>query len=167
MQIRRFHELDLEDVFAIYDHEVLHGTATFDTTVYDGGARARWVERHRAARYPVLVAESDVGVVVGWAGLSPYSDRPAYARTSESSVYVHPQHRGRGVGRALMTELIGTARDGGLSVLLARITSESVASLGLHEALGFQRVGTLKRVGEKFGRILDVELLDLQLDRIP
>lgn len=164
MRVRRFEEQDLEAVFAIYDHEVLHGTATFDTEVYDSAARARWGERHSAPRYPVLVAESDDGVVTGWASLSPYSDRCAYARASEASVYVHSDHRGHGIGRALVARLIDTAREVGLSVLLARVTSESAASLALHESMGFQHIGTMRRVGEKFGRILDVALLDLHLD---
>jgi L-amino acid N-acyltransferase YncA len=164
MLVRRFREEDLKAVFAIYDDEVLHGTATFDTEVYDSEARARWAERHTSARYPALVAESAEGVVVGWASLSPYSDRSAYARTSESSVYVHRDHQGRGIGRALLVSLIATAKEVGLSVLLARITSESAVSVALHEALGFQRIGTMRRVGEKFGRVLDVALLDLHLD---
>jgi L-amino acid N-acyltransferase YncA len=164
MLVRRFRDEDLDGVFAIYDYEVLHGTATFDTEVYDSGARARWMKRHASARYPALVAQSADGVVLGWATLSPYSDRRAYARVSESSVYVHRGHQGRGIGRALLVSLIATAKEVGLSVLLARVTSESAVSLALHEAVGFQRVGTMRRVGEKFGRILDVVLLELHLD---
>jgi phosphinothricin acetyltransferase len=77
---------------------------------------------------------------------------------------VHRDCRGAGVGRALLQGLIDRARAAGLGVLLARIVSQSDASLRLHESLGFQRIGTMRRVGEKFGRVLDVILLDLHLD---
>jgi phosphinothricin acetyltransferase len=163
MLLRPFRPEDLDAVFAIYDDEVLHGTATFDTEPSTNESRQRWCLHHQGPRHPVIVAE-DGGVVVGWASLSPYSDRCAYARAAEVSVYVHRDHRGQGVGRALMTELIRAARSAGLGVALARITSESAASIALHRSLGFQRIGTMRRVGEKFGRILDVELLDLHLD---
>lgn len=164
MQIRRFAQHDLEAVFAIYDYEILHGTATFDTVIFDAVARAAWAERHGSPRYPVLVAESEEGVVLGWASLSPYSDRCAYTRAAESSVYVHRDHQSHGVGRALLVRLIETAKEVGVAVLLARITSESAVSLRLHESVGFQRIGTMRRVGEKFGRLLDVALFDLHLD---
>ena len=119
---------------------------------------------HREPRYCVLVAE-DGGTIVGWASLSAYSERRAYARTAESSTYVHRDHRRRGIGKDLLVRLIDAARSAGLKVLLARITAESTASLEMHASpAGFQRVGTLHGVGEKFGRILDVEILELGLD---
>jgi phosphinothricin acetyltransferase len=80
------------------------------------------------------------------------------------SVYVHHQHRRRGAGKALFAELVARASAAGLGVLLARVVAEQTASLRLHDALGFTRIGTMRRVGEKHGRILDVELLDRHLD---
>ncbi|TMA47656.1 MAG: N-acetyltransferase family protein, partial [Deltaproteobacteria bacterium] len=109
------------------------------------------------------VAEES-GRVVGWGSLSAWSDRCAYARAAEVSVYVHQDHRGHGIGRALLADLIARGRAAGLGVLLARIESSGAASLALHRALGFQPIGTMRRVGEKSGRLLDVELLDLHLD---
>lgn len=162
MLIRPMRPGDVEAIFGIYDDEVLHGTATFDTEPSTAESRKLWLEHHQSPDRAVLVAEEG-GAVVGWASLSPYSERCAYARTAEVSVYVHREHRGKGLGRALMTRLIEAARAAGLGVLLARIASETAASLALHRSLGFSSVGTLRRVGEKFGRILDVELLDLQL----
>ena len=155
-------ERDLPGIFDIYDHEAVHGTATFDTAASTAESRERWYARHCDPRHPVIVADQDA-VVVGWAGLSPYSDRAAYARTTESSVYVHRDHRARGIGRELMVRLLDAARDAGVCVLLARITAESKPSLALHLSLGFRHVGTLRRTGEKFGRILDVELFELEL----
>lgn len=113
-------------------------------------------------RHPVLVAERDTQVV-GWAALSPWSDRPAYADTAESSCYVAEGWRGQGVGRALKERLIEEARRAGLHTILARVAGESAASLHLNESLGFVRIGTMREVGLKFGRRLDVHLMQLLL----
>jgi phosphinothricin acetyltransferase len=164
MILRAIRPADLDGVFEIYDDEVLHGTSTFDTEPYGANARQRWLAKHQSARYPAFIAETDDGTVAAWATLSPYSDRKAYDRTAETSVYVHKNHRRRGIARALVELVVSTSRELGLKVLIAKITSESTASLALHASLGFERVGVLRRVGEKFGRVLDVELLDLHLD---
>jgi phosphinothricin acetyltransferase len=106
----------------------------------------------------------DAEQIVGWASLSPWSKRRAYAHTAEVSVYVHHEHRRRGFGKLLLQDLIKGARKAGLRVVLARVSrGETQASLLLHKSLGFQTVGTMHRVGEKFGRLLDVTLLELQL----
>ncbi len=155
---------DLPAVFAVYDEQVLRGTATFETEVKSPAERLAWFEAHPRGRYPVLVAEEG-GEVLGWARLAPWSPRAAYARTAEDSVYVRADARGRGTGRALLDALIGRARAAGIAVLVARIAEGNPASLRLHEAAGFRPVGTMRRVGEKFGRLLDVAILDLHLDR--
>lgn len=163
MLVRDAEKRDLAAIAAVYDHEVQTSTATFDAVSPTMEQHAAWLARHGEPRYPVLVAELE-GVVCGWASLSPWSERCAYARAAEVSVYVHRDHRGRGVGRALLGELVARARAAGLGVLLARIVSDGAASRALHESLGFQHIGTMRRVGEKFGRVLDVDLFDLQLD---
>ena len=112
----------------------------------------------------MLVAESN-GEVLGWGSLSQWSPRGAYARTAEVSVYVDRPRRGEGVGRLLLAALIERAPQGGIAVLLARIAGENPASIALHESLGFAQIGVQRRSGEKFGRILDVALMDLHLDR--
>jgi len=162
MRIRPATPDDLDAIFEIYEDEVLHGVATFDIDSFTPAQRHQWLADHQSASHPAIVAD-DHGVV-GWAALSRFSLKRAYDRTAEVSVYVHKSHRGKGVGRALLAELIRLGREGGGGVLLARIAAEQVPSLGLHLSLGFQHVGTMRRVGEKFGRILDVELLDYQLD---
>jgi L-amino acid N-acyltransferase YncA len=163
MRIRAATAEDLPAIFAIYDREVLTGAATFDTEPFSEPQRRQWLEKHRDAAHPALVAEEG-GKVVGWGTLSAWSDRCAYARAAEVSVYVHPDHQSRGIGRTLLAALVDAGRQAGLGVLLARIETSGTASLRLHEAAGFRRFGTMRRVGEKFGRILDVELLDLHLD---
>lgn len=163
MQIRPATIEDLDAIFEIYEHEVLHGVATFDTDAYSRDERLAWFEHHQTPLHPAVVLE-DGGAVVGWAALSQFSFKRAYDRTAEVSVYVHKDHRSKGIGRRLLTELIRLGKERGVGVLLARIAAEQVPSLGLHLSLGFQHVGTMRRVGEKFGRVLDVELLDYQLD---
>lgn len=154
---------DLPAIVAIYNHEVAHGVATFDTEPWTVEGQREWLAAHGTSEHPLLVADEE-GRVDGWACLSAWSTRCAYARAAEVSLYVHPDHRGRGVGRALLAGLIARGRAAGLGVLLARIEVSGRASLALHRALGFHSIGTMRRVGEKLGRILDVELLDLHLD---
>jgi L-amino acid N-acyltransferase len=154
---------DLPAVFAIYNEHVLHGTATFETEPYEAGRDDAWLTGRDLARHPVLVAEED-GAVAGWASLNEWSQRQAYARTAEASVYVDPAHQRRGVGRRLMEALVERGREAGLGVLVARVAEGNPASIELLESVGFRRFGTQRRCGEKFGRVLDVELLDLHLD---
>ncbi len=153
---------DLPHIAEIYDHEVARTTTTLDTEPMSREQRAAWLTERDRARHPVVVAERD-GRVVGYGELKPWSPRRGYARTAEVSLFVARDARGAGAGRALLAELIARARAGGLGVLLSRIGGESAASIALHGALGFRHLCTMERVGEKFGRVLDVELFDLQL----
>ena len=163
LTIRAAHVDDLGAIFDIYNHEVLHGTATFDTEPLIAGRDDDWLTEREHRCHPVLVAEVD-DRVVGWGSLNPWSSRGGYARTAEGSVYVHRDFRGQGVGRSLLEATIERARDAGLGVVLARIAEANEPSVRLCERLGFGRIGTQRRCGEKFGRILDVELMDLHLD---
>ncbi|MCG8425078.1 MAG: N-acetyltransferase family protein [Proteobacteria bacterium] len=179
LAIRLATRADLPAIADIYNHEVSHSTSTFDTEPVTLENRRVWLESHNSARHPAVVAalgsrsaslsdhRANRGgrTIAGFGSLSPWSQRPAYARTAEVSVYVHRDARGRGVGRNLVVDLMARARAAGLRVLLARICAESRPSVALHESLGFRHIGTMRRVGEKFGRILDIEFYDLQLDR--
>lgn len=165
---------DLPGIFAIYDREVLQGTCTFETEPRPPAERDAWFNAHAPERFALLVATAGpdhagagvVGGILGWAGMSPWSPRPAYARTAETSVYVHASARGRGVGRRLMEALVAHAlAHTPARVLVARIVVPNDASVRLHESLGYARIGTMRRCGEKFGRILDVLLMDRHLDR--
>jgi L-amino acid N-acyltransferase YncA len=166
--IRAASAADLPGIFAIYDHEVLHGTATFDTHPKSPAERAEWFASDGNGRYPILVAETAGAeappTIVGWARLYAWSPRKAYDRTAENAVYVHRERRGQGISRRLMEELIRLAPQRGVQVLIARIVEGNPASLALHEKLGFRTIGLMRRVGEKFGRLLDVRLMDRHLD---
>jgi len=162
VKIRRAVEADLAGIHAIYDEQVLNGTATFDTVPRTAPERFEWFKNDGGGRYPLLVAEEH-GRILGWARLYAWSPRPAYLRTAENAVYVHADARRRGVARQLMAELIRLAKERAMHVLIARVVEGNPASRQLHEALGFQTIGVMKEVGEKFGQLLDVRLMDLHL----
>jgi L-amino acid N-acyltransferase len=156
--IRPAREDDASAIADIYNEAVLATVATFDTEPRSVEGQREWL-RHHDARHPVLVAEVR-NEVVGWASLSPWSDRRAYDGTAEVSFYVRTDHRGQGIGRDLLTALVARADALGLHVLLARIADGNAVSVHLHEALGFRTVGVMREVGFKFGRWIDVHLLE-------
>jgi phosphinothricin acetyltransferase len=160
--IRRATVDDVPSITEIYNEAVLTTTATFDTEVRSVADRRAWFEAHDE-RHPVLVADVE-GRVVGFSSLTRWSDRKAYDETAETSFYVTSASRGRGVGRRLKRAIIDEARRLNYHTLIARVAEESIASLHLNEAFGFVHVGTLKEVGRKFGKRLDVHILQLMLD---
>jgi phosphinothricin acetyltransferase len=162
LTIRRAVSSDAGDIAAIYNHYVLTSTATFDTQPKSEQDRVDWLRSH-GDDYPVFVAEKG-GRTVGWASLSPYRDRPAWAPTVEAGVYVAQTERGGGIGTLLLMALVDAAREAGHRVIVAQIVSDNEASLRMTHDAGFERVGTLRGVGEKFGRRLDVAILQFTVD---
>jgi len=162
IEIRDATAADLPRIFEIYNREVEHGISTFDLEPRKVGVDDGWLT-DREPIHPVLVASAECSVV-GWASLSAWSPRGAYRRTGEVSEYVHADHRGRGIGAALLQALVERARGSGVVVVMARIALPNTASIAIHEACGFRSIGTQRRAGEKLGRLIDVELMDLHLD---
>ncbi|MBI5247181.1 MAG: GNAT family N-acetyltransferase [Elusimicrobia bacterium] len=152
---------DLPAVTEIYNQAVLRATGTFDTEPKTLEQQKEWFARHGSS-HPVIVAEEN-GAVVGWACVSQYSDRCAYAKTAEVSVYIDEKARGRGIGGELLDGILDAAKKAGLAQILARITEGNDVSLRLHAKRGFFEAGRLKKVGEKFGKILDVHILQKSL----
>jgi phosphinothricin acetyltransferase len=148
---------DVEAITEIYNEAVLNSTATFDTEPKTTEERKQWLMSHDN-RHPVLVAVVD-GVIAGWSSISRWSDRPAYDDTVETSFYVGAGFRGKGIGRMLKEATISEARRLGYHTLIARIAQDNPVSLHLNESMGFVHVGTLKEVGRKFGKLLDVHIL--------
>jgi len=148
---------DLPAINDIYNHYVVHSTATFDEEPMTESARRAWWQAH-AGRYPVLVAACD-GEVLGWASLSPYHGRCAYRFTVETSIYLRPEVCGQGLGRRLLSDLLAAGAGGNWHSAVALIEAEQTPSLRVHAALGFCEVGRLREVGYKFGRWLDVILM--------
>jgi len=168
MEVRACTSQDLPAVQAIYAHHVLHGTGTFEEVP---PSLEEMTARHAGIvandRFPFLVAVQD-GAVLGFAYASAFGDRAAYRYTCESSVYIAPDAQRRGIGHALMDQVIAQCTARGLREMLAVIgDSQNYASIGLHAALGFAHVGTFPNVGWKFERWIDVVLMQrsLQPDR--
>jgi L-amino acid N-acyltransferase YncA len=149
---------DAEAIREIYNVEVTTSTATFDLVPRSLEDQRAWLEA-RSGAHAVLVATVDE-TVVGFGSLSPWRDRPAYATTVEDSVYVHRDHHGQGVGKALLSALVDTATAHGFHACMARIVGGHEASIALHRACGFEVVGTEREVGRKLGRWLDVILME-------
>lgn len=152
---------DLGAIRDIYNYYVVRSTCTFQIEPETEAERLEWF-RKRSPAHPATVAES-AGAVVGWAALSAWSSRGAYARSVEASVYVHHDMHRRGIGRALLLDLIERARAAGHHTIIGGACTEQAASLALQEALGFERVACFREVGSKFGRWLDVAYLQLLL----
>jgi len=159
MRVRAAGQEDLARILEIYNHEVLVSTATYDTVPRTPAEHRKWFSLH-GTDHPVLVADAG-SAIAGWASLSPWSDRAAYSKAVEVSVYVAEEHRRQGVGRLLLQALIDAGRLHGYHALLARISADNEASIRLHAALGFTVVGTLREVGVKFGRTLDVAIMEM------
>ncbi|MCY3577538.1 MAG: GNAT family N-acetyltransferase [bacterium] len=164
MAIRAARLSDADGIRQIYNEEVLNGTGTFDIEPRSLAAQQAWLQ-DRSGVHAVLVAtpDDDDNTVLGFASLSPFHTRPAYNTTVENSVYVHIDHRGRGVGRALLEEIIGLAQSHGFHTVIARISGKNEASVAVHRSVGFEVVGIEREVGRKFGRWLDVTVMQLML----
>lgn len=157
MEIRIAQEGDVPYLLDIYNYEVLHGEATFDINPRTLSERLDWYYAHNVGNHPLIVAVED-GHAVGYACLSPYRVKEAYAATVELSVYVHKDYRKRGIARKLMLHILSMAReDNRIHTVISVITGGNQASVHLHEELGFLHCGTIKEVGVKFGKYLDIE----------
>ncbi|MDX1947951.1 MAG: GNAT family N-acetyltransferase [Pirellulaceae bacterium] len=160
--LRLANEADLAAINDLYNYYVPRSTCTYQLEPEPLSGRIAWFREHPPEKYPVIVAEEG-GEVIGWGSLSKFRERAAYDPTVEASVYIrHDQHR-RGIGRAILLDLISRARAGGFHSLIGGASADQTASIALQESLGFVRIAHLKEVGYKFGRWLDVVYLQLML----
>jgi len=148
---------DLAAITEIYNQAILRTTATFDTEPKSLDEQKVWFESH-GPKYPILVAEED-GKVTGWASLSKWSDRCAYSDTAEISLYIDEKERGKGIGRKLLEAIIREGEKTGIHSIIARIAEGNEVSIHLHQSVGFEHIGIMKEVGRKFGRLLDIYLM--------
>ena len=155
---------DAPAIAQIYNEAVVNTVATFDTEPVSDQAQRDWLVRH-GERHPVVVARS-ADQVIGWASLSAWSDRCAYDDAAELSVYIRSAERGRGVGRQLAGAVLDRGRDAGIHTVLVRIESKNEVSLHIMAKLGFKEIGVMRQVGYKFGRRLDVTLMQLIYDEV-
>jgi L-amino acid N-acyltransferase YncA len=147
---------DAAAIAAIYGHHVLNGTGTFEEDAPSVTEMAERLAYVQARGWPWLVAERD-GLVIGYAYTAQFRDRAAYRFAGEDSIYVHPDHLGAGIGRALLDALIPASAEAGFQRLFAVIgDSANLGSIKLHERADFTPAGQLDKAGFKFGRYLDV-----------
>jgi phosphinothricin acetyltransferase len=153
---------DFEAITEIYNEVLLNSTAIYRDIPVNLQDRVAWWESQQAKHYPVLVAEED-GVVLGFASFGDFRSWPGYRLTVEGTIHLGPQARRKGVGTALLKELISAAKAAGKHMLIAGVDSENTASLNFLEQAGFKRTAHLQEVGYKFGRFLDLVLLQYRL----
>lgn len=160
--LRPFRWSDVSAITAIYKHYVEETAITFDTDVPGEAAMAEKFAGLVKLGHPLIVAEEN-GQVLGYAYASFYRPRAAYRFTCEDSIYLHPDARGKGLGRLMLTELLAQSKAFGFKQMIAVITADTANSIAIHEKFGFRHVGRYDAVGYKFDRWHDIVHLQLAL----
>lgn len=155
-------EDDVPTILDIYNHEILHGAATFDIEPKSLGDRLEWFRETQQPPHCVIVADDGL-MVAGWGCLHPVHTRAAYRFTTEDSVYIHQDRRGEGIGKLILAHLIELARLGGFHSIMAGMSEGNEASVRLHQRFGFELVGVQRQVGYKFERWIDVTWMQKML----
>ncbi|MFD6225014.1 GNAT family N-acetyltransferase [Nocardia asteroides] len=159
MFVRDADKADLPAVLAIHNTNIAESTAIWDTDQVELDDRLSWFADRTAAGMPILVVEID-GEVAGYASYGQWRPKTGYRFTVENSVYVDDRFQRRGVATALLTELVARATESGrVHAMIAAIESGNTGSIALHERFGFRTVGELPEVGHKFGRWMDLTLM--------
>lgn len=158
LKIRAARLGDLKSITEIYNEAIKKTVATFDTEVKTLEEQKKWFIKH-STRNPIIIAEND-DEIIGWASLSEYSTKYAYSDTAEISLYIKEKFQGKGIGKQLMSSIIDEGKKVGLHAVIARITDGNKTSIRLHKSVGFKHVGIMKEVGYKFGKRLDVHIME-------
>jgi L-amino acid N-acyltransferase len=151
-------------ILEIFNDAILISTALYDYKPRVPQSMVGWFDAKRAGGFPVIGTEDAEGTLLGFGSYGTFRAWPAYKYSVEHSVYVHQAHRGRGLGRNIMQELIAAARQNDKHVMIGGIDAANAGSIALHEKLGFKLIGTLPQVGFKFGRWLDLSFYQLLLE---
>jgi len=157
------HQRHAAQILSIFNEAIVNSTALYDYKPRTADMMRAWFEAKATGSFPVIGAEGDGGELMGFATFGSFRTRPAYKYSVEHSVYVDARFRGRGIGRRLLEEVIEAAREQDYHVLIGAIDATNKPSLALHERLGFTHCGTIRQVGFKFGRWLDLSLYQLIL----
>ncbi len=158
LTIREATKDDADAIRTIYNHEVENETSTMDLVPRTLDAQREWIST-RSGAFCAVVATDSEGIILGFGALSEYKDRSGYRSTVENSVYVRRDVARRGIGRQLLTHLISVATVSGFHTVIARIESTSIASRELHTACGFKLIGVEQQVARKFGKWLDIAVM--------
>jgi len=152
-----------EQILAIFNDAILNSTALYDYQPRKSESMAGWFEAKRRGNFPVIGAVAESGEMLGFASYGVFRAWPAYKYTVEHSVYVAGEHRGKGVGKRLLRQIIAEAEKQNYHVLVGCIDAQNTVSIAMHRVFGFQHAGTIRQVGFKFGAWLDLELYQLIL----
>jgi phosphinothricin acetyltransferase len=151
-------------ILGILNEAILNSTAIYDYQPRPFESMRPWFAAKRNGNYPVIGAVSTDGELLGFASYGGFRGWPAYKYSAEHSLYVAAACRGRGIGRRLLEAIVAEARAQNYHVLIGGIDSQNAVSIALHRAMGFQHAGTIRQVGFKFGRWLDLDLYQLILE---
>lgn len=156
---------DLDQIMAIKNAEILHGTANWSEDPQTLTQYQDWFKQLQQHNYPLLVAQPvDSSVIAAYADYDVFSQIQGYRQTVEHSIFVHPDYNRQGLGKRLMLALIEHAKSQQMHVMVAAIDHVNTGSILLHEKLGFKQTGYMPQVGKKFGVWRDLVLMQLQLD---
>lgn len=159
---------DLVQIMAIFNQEILHGTANWRVEPRSLEQMQQWFKRLQQQQFPLIVAEVwGTGIIAGYADYDTFREIAGYKQTVEHSVFVDPTYARQGLGKKLMLVLIDVAKSQNIHIMVAAIDAQNHASIRLHEALGFEHIGLMPQVGQKFGQWRDLALLQLNLDELP
>ncbi|MDR7072027.1 GNAT family N-acetyltransferase [Fictibacillus barbaricus] len=161
IHIREAVQHDLPEILEIYNYAIKHLTATFDLNEQTLDERLSWFTKFNE-KYPLIVAIEE-NKVIGYSCLSPFRDKPAYAKSTELSIYMHWNHQGKGIGNKLMKEILHRADTLGYHTVIGGITGGNEGSVYLHKKFGFEFVGCFKEVGFKFNEWQDVHFYQRML----
>lgn len=159
MIIRKADKKDVKRINEIYNQAVLNTTSTIDIEPRSLDYQINWFKMHND-RFAIFVAEEN-NAVIGWASLSLWSDKLGYMGVAEDSIYVDEKYKGNGTGKLLLNKLIEHAKANEFHTIVARISDGNDVSVHLHEKYGFKLIGTLKELGYKFGRYIDIHIFQL------
>lgn len=151
-------------ILDIFNEAIANSTALYDYAPRTAQSMVGWFQAKTAGGFPVIGVVNEAGELLGFASFGTFRAWPAYKYSVEHSVYVHKNHRGKGLGVALMKQIIQAARERQLHVMVGAIDAANSGSIALHEKLGFTHAGTVQQAGFKFGRWLDVAFYQLILD---
>ena len=151
------------EILDILNDAIVNSTALYDYVPRPPESMVGWFKAKEEKGFPVIGAESEDGRLLGFASYGPFRAWPAYKYTVENGIYVHRDHRGRGLGRLLMQALIERARAQDYHLIVAGIDMENATSISLHQSVGFAHAGTIHHAGFKFGRWLDLGFFELRL----